>query len=685
MPYLRPGTYEVTFTMSGFPPVTVKAVELHVNDRLEVNGTLKVGGVTDKIDVVGSSTMIQYTPQIQSLMNATQVSELPLNNRNFTQLATLVPGVASNLPDEIGLGLTNVVSISMAGNRRNGINWLVDGASNVDVGSNITLLATPTIESIEEFKIITTGYNAEWPRSGGGIVNIVTKSGSNQLRATGYEFFRDDALNANSWVRNQSTDPKTASNAAELKYNNFGYTLGGPVVKDNVFFFWSQEWRQISRAPAPSTSTTINPLWLTDPTNPNYVAPGDRDPNAVALLGLWPAPNVGTNSFQETRANDQDTRQEVLRMDWQANDKWRVMSRYTHDLSATTEPGGLFFNALVPNVATTLTDVPGHVFVAQVTTTIKPTLLNELSFQFSANAITSEYGEGVNNRRDQFDISVPELFNENRNALIPTILIDAPGPSLAGAPQLFDNSYRNFTVSDNLSWQRGNHSIKGGLLMSSEQKNEASASETQGRFQFGAGGGRTSFQNFLTGNRDGACGNSCIYTEPEREVFSQFRFNRYEFYAQDSWRPRQNVTLDFGLRYALHPPMTDKEDVLTNFSPALYDAARAPQLNAGGSVIVGSGDPLNGIVVAGQNSPHDRAIYQLDKNNLQPRVGVRLGHVLGRDDGHARRIRHLLRPAAGRHLPAERVRQSAVRDESPDPQRTAVESRRRASPRRPCR
>ena len=182
-------------------------------------------------------------------MNSTQVSELPLNNRNFTQLAGLVPGVVSNLPDEVGLGLTNVVSISMAGNRRNGVNWLVDGVSNVDVGSNITLLATPTIDSIEEFKIITTGYNAEWPRSGGGIVNIVTKSGSNQFRASGYEFFRNDALNANSWVRNQSTDPVTANNPAELDYNNFGYTLGGPVVKDNVFFFWSQEWRQISRAP----------------------------------------------------------------------------------------------------------------------------------------------------------------------------------------------------------------------------------------------------------------------------------------------------------------------------------------------------------------------------------------------------------------------------------------------------
>jgi hypothetical protein len=620
--FLRPGTYEVTFNVSGFQPVTAKAVELHVNDRLEVNGLLKVGGLTDTVDVTGSSTLVQYTPQVQSLMGATQVEELPLNNRNFVQLATLVPGVTSNLPDEIGIGLTNVVSISMAGNRRNGVNWLVDGASNVDVGSNITLLATPSVESIEEFKIITTGYNAEWPRSGGGIVNIVTKSGSNQFRAAAYEFFRDDALNANSWTRNQSTDPNVSGKAAELSYNNFGYTLGGPVVKENLFFFWSQEWRQISRAPGSAISTTIDPAWLTDPTNANYVAPANRDPNAVALLGLWPQPNVGANSFQETRANDQNTRQEVLRMDWQANDRWRVMGRYTHDLSKTTEPGGLFFNALVPNVATTLTDVPGHVFVAQVTTTIRPTLLNEFSLQFSGNAIKSEYGEGVNNQRGQFNISVPELFTENRNALIPTILIDAPGPSLAGAPQLFDNNYKNYTLSNNLSWQRGNHSFKGGLLLAYEQKNEASGSETQGRFQFGAGGGRTSFQNFLTGNRDGACGNSCTYTEPEREIFSEFRFNRYEFYAQDSWRPRQNLTLDYGLRYALHPPVTDKDDVLTNFLPGLYTAARAPQLNTAGSVVVGSGDPLNGIVIAGQSSPHGRSIYQLDKNNLQPRVGA---------------------------------------------------------------
>ncbi|MBA3886097.1 MAG: TonB-dependent receptor [Acidobacteria bacterium] len=621
LPFLPIGTYDLTFSLPGFQGTTIRGVALHVNDRLDVNATMELGAITDTIEVVGGGSLIQYTPQIQSLMGATQVQELPLNNRNFVQLATLVPGVNSSLPDEVGIGLTSVVSLSMAGNRRNAVNWLVDGASNVDVGSNVTLLSTPSLESIEEFRVITTGYNAEWPRSGGGIVNIVTKSGSNVFRGSGYEFFRHDALNANSWTRNQSTDPQTANNPPRLRYNNFGYTASGPALRDRLFFFWSQEWRQISRAPASAVSTTINPDWLNDPTNANYVAPADRDPNAVRLLGIWPQPNLGVNSFQETRPNDQDTRQEVVRMDWQMNNRWRLMGRYTHDLSMTTEPGGLFFGVAVPNVATTLTDVPGHVLVTQLITTIRPNLLNELSFQLSGNAIKSEYGPNVVNRRDAFNLAVPELFAENRNALIPTISIAAPGPSLVGAPQLFDNQYRNYTLSNNLSWQRGNHSIKGGLLMAFEQKDEKSGSETQGRFVFGAGGGRTGFQNFLLGNRDGVCGNTCTYTEPEREVFSQFRFNRYEFYAQDSWRPRSNVTLDYGLRYALHPPVTDREDVLTNFSPGLYDPARAPQLNAAGSVIPGTGDPLNGIIVATVNSPHDRGIYQLDKNNLQPRVG----------------------------------------------------------------
>ena len=641
-PLLPTGRYALTFTMAGFQTASATNINLHVNDRIRVDMTLRTGGITETVEVSAAAQMIQPMAAVQNLMGTTQVEELPLNNRNFVQLATLVPGVTSNLADEVGIGLTNVVSISINGQRRNAVNWLVDGASNVDVGSNITLLNTPTLESIEEFKIITSSYAAEWPRSGGGIVNVVTKSGTNDFRVSAYEFFRNDALNANSFFRKQtgcSADANGAvtcldrsangatdfaairDNPPKLDYNNFGFTVGGPVKKDKLFFFFSQEWRKISRAPTDRTATVPLAAWLTDPTNANYVAPADRDPNAVRLLALYPAPNVGNNQFLDAQPNEQDTRQSVVRVDYLISPRWRLMGRYTHDLSQTTEPGGLFFNTAIPNLATTRTDVPGQVLVTQLTTTINPTTFNELSLQFSGNAITSVYGDNAVNNRSELGLSIPEIFPENRNALLPVVAIT--GLSSLGANQLFDNKYRNFTIAENLTHARGGHQFKGGFFFAFEQKDEISGSATQGSYNFVAGGGRTAFQNFLTGNRDGACGAGCTYTEPEREIASQFRWQRYEFYVQDTWSVNARLRLDLGLRYSLQPGFTDENDLLTNFVPGRFVRANAPPFaNAAGTqLVVGAGDALNGIVVAGLNSPYGRAVNDTDKNNFQPRLG----------------------------------------------------------------
>ena len=619
---LQPGSYEVTFTLSGFQPVTVRGIELHVNDRLEINRKLGVGGVSETVEVSAASQFIQPSPAVQTLMGPTQVQELPLNNRSFLQLATLVPGVSSDLGDEVNFGLTNVTSISINGGRRNAVNWLVDGVSNVDVGSNATLLAMPTLESIQEFKIVTSSYAAEWPRSGGGVVNIVTRGGTNKFSGTVYEFFRDDKFNANSWSRKR-TGNANLSEPAPLDYHNFGYTVGGPLLpsRERAFFFWSQEWRRIERAPASSTATVLNPAWLDDPTNVNYVAPADRDPNAVRLLSLWPAANDAVNRFVNTNPNVNNTRQEVVRVDFDVNTDWKLMSRYTHDYSDTVEPGGLFFGVVVPNVAATRTEVPGNVFSTELRGTLGGGL-NELRYQLSGNHIqTRDLDENVNTR-DAIDLSIPELFPENNANRIPTIV--GTGLSTIGAGQGYNIQYWNHSISDNFTYQRGRHVYKAGILMAFEQKNENAGNETQGRFAFGQGGGRTAFQNFLTGNRDGLCGNACTYTESEIDITNQLRFNRYEMFVQDTWRIRPNVTLDYGVRYALYPQIIDKNNVLTNFVPALYDPAAAPTFaNAAGSLLVrGTGDPLNGIIVAGQNSPFGRGIYETDKNNFQPRAGI---------------------------------------------------------------
>jgi len=627
-PLLPIGDYDVTFSLLGFQPATIKGVRVSVNDRLVVDGTLRVEGVSDILVV--NARLAQPTTALQSLVDSTQLRELPLNNRNFVQLTTLAAGVSTDLPDEVGVGLTSLISISVNGTRRNAVNWLVDGVSNVDVGSNITLLSTPSLDSIEEFKMMTSSYAAEWPRSGGGVVNVVTKSGSSRVTGTVYEFVRNDALNANSFFRNQSTDQSLATRPSFLRYHNFGGTLGGPVppLRKSLFFFWSQEWRRIKRAPASLVANVPNPEWLTDAGNPQFVPVAERDANAVKLLPLWPAPNLppltpgAAGRFQVSASNINDTRQEVIRLDYEWNARWRMTGRYTHDLSETRELGGLFFNTPVPNVATTDTDVPGVVSSVSVKAIVNDRQLNEVQYHYSGNTIRTTYPEGTRNTRGQLGLVIAEVFPENAAGLIP--LMSVEGLSLIGANQRYRIQYANHALTDNYSWQRGNHLYKFGGLTSFEQKNENAASRTQGSFTFVATtGGPTSFQSFLRGNLGGGCP-ACSYVEAERDIDLNLRFNRFEFYAQDTWRPITALTVDYGVRYALYPPVVDVDDQLVTFDPTRYDISQAPPFaNAAGTLIDPTqGNLLTGIIQAGVNSPFGRSIYAFKKNGLQPRLGV---------------------------------------------------------------
>lgn len=630
VPLLPVGAYEVTFTLSGFQQRLVRGLTVAVNDRVKVDATLSTGGVSEVVEVTGRS-LVQTTTAVQTLIDSTQVQELPINNRNFAKLAELAPGVSSDLADEVGVGLTSTMSISVNGARRNAVNWLVDGVMNVDVGSNITLLSTPTLESIEQFKIITSSYAAEWPRSGGGIINVVTKSGTSKYSGSGYEFFRNDALNNNSYFRKQSTAPAIRDNAPDLKYNNFGFTIGGPALKkkDKLFFFFSEEMRRITRAPASLTATVPNPDWLTDPTNVNYVPPVERDPIAVKLLAGYPTPNTppltpgAVGRYQVTSPNINNTRQEVVRVDYDLSNTQRLWGRYTHDLSETLEIGGLFFGTAIPGVAGTNTSIPGQVGAFGLRSIIGNNKLNELNYHFSSNNISTQPADGVKNTRAAFGVTIPEVFPDNANGLIP--VIDIAGLSTLGANQLFRIQYINHSVSDNFSWQRGAHAFKMGGLATFEQKNENAASRSQGGFSFvgTTGGVTTAFQNFLRGNSDSSC-TGCSYTEAERDIDLNLRFNRFEFYTQDTWRPTSRVTVDLGLRYSLYPPITEQGNQLVTFDRSRYTASSAPPFaNATGTLIDRTvGNLLDGIIRGGVNSPYGDGIYKFQKDGWQPRAGM---------------------------------------------------------------
>ena len=416
------------------------------------------------------------------------------------------------------------------------------------------------------------------------------------------------------------------------------YSRGG----DKTFFFLSQEWRRIIRQPAENIITvpslrerlgdfSQSSVQIIDPLT-GLQFPGNRipenrlDPTALAILNLYPEPTIAAtsagldpNRVLAVAPTINNTRQETLRIDHNFNSNHRMMGRYTHDLSQTREQGGLFFGVTVPGIATTDTNVPGQILAVSLTSSFGTNVVNEVSFNMSGNDITTDLvGQWT---RANVNIPNNELFPQNISDLPPTVVIT--GFPTLGAGQLFDISYRNFNPKDNLTWVKGAHTMKFGADISWERKDENAANESQGRFSF------TGLQTRRTGVQSGIAladfllGRASTYGEAERDVTNHLRFGRSEFYAQDTWKARPNLQLDYGLRYQLFRLPTDTEDVFTAFLPELYNPAFAPRCaNATCTALVrDSGDLLNGIIIAGVNSPFGRRVQELDKNNFAPRFG----------------------------------------------------------------
>ncbi|HKX31815.1 MAG TPA: carboxypeptidase regulatory-like domain-containing protein, partial [Blastocatellia bacterium] len=269
-PLLPVGHYAVTIEATGFKKFTRSRIELNVNDRLTEDATLEVGPVTQEVVIESSPLAVELQTATQTgLLTGAEVRELPLNTRNYLQLLTLMPGISSGASDQLYIGTTNpfgqtnVVSFSINGGRNSQNSYTIDGADNVDRGSNLTLLNYPSVDAIAEFKVLRNHYSAEYGRNAAGHINVITKSGGGQFHGGAYEFFRNDKLNANSFLQNANPaaarDRDGKALRLPLRYNNFGYTIGGPVWfpkevfgplaynenRNRTFFFFSQEFRRV--------------------------------------------------------------------------------------------------------------------------------------------------------------------------------------------------------------------------------------------------------------------------------------------------------------------------------------------------------------------------------------------------------------------------------------------------------
>ncbi|HEV2801306.1 MAG TPA: carboxypeptidase regulatory-like domain-containing protein [Pyrinomonadaceae bacterium] len=705
---LQPGTYTVTVELAGFKKFVQTDLVLNARDRRPVNIVLEAGNIGEVVTVTSEQTGVLDSPTGQALVSGEQIVELPLNNRNFIRLLEAgVPGVSSDLEDETGFGLTSRANISINGMRRNSVSYFVDGVSNTDVGSNITLLSAPTVDSIQEFKVLSSNYTAEIGRSGGGAVSIVTRGGGNEFHGTLYEFVRNDRFNANSFFNNRlgrRADGSLVADVPKLRYNNFGGTISGPVHiprfgeggrasfsgKDRTFFFFSEEVRRVIRGQADAGGTVPSlaqrglgtpggnfdysstlgallyrtpagafvttaagntPVFVTDTAGNtvqarngmifrpsdnrayfnNIIPRTDVDPRSIALLNAFPLPNTpgSLNGFTGSRIDVLNTRQETLRIDHNFNDNHRIFGRYTHDLSETIEPQGLFFTAGFPGIPTSETRVPGQVFAASLTSVITPQFVNEASYNFSSNLIASTIIGRA--RRSDYPGSeaIREIFPENNQNIIPRINTRF---TLLGASQGYNIAYKNHVFRDVATWTRGNHTFKFGGEISFEKKGENGSNNTQGTFDFsavqtqglvgtaGITGTGDSFASFLLGRAN-------AYTEAERDVIIDFSFGRREVFAQDTWKVRPNVTLDYGVRYQYFLPPTEQDNILATFDPFLFSRSQVQCTSAACTAFVAPTptnglNRLNGISIAGSTSPFGRKIFPSDKNNFSPRVGI---------------------------------------------------------------
>jgi hypothetical protein len=700
---LNPGIYTLTVEQPNFKKYVETSVTLNAQDRRQLNVALEAGNVSETVTVTSEQNVVQDSPTQQTLISGTQVLEIPLQNRDFTKLLELVPGVSSSLDDETGLGLTSRFDVSINGMRRNSVNVFVDGVSNTDVGSNITLLSTPTVDSIQEFKVLTSNYTAEVGRSGGGTVTLVTKGGGNEFHGSIYDFARNNRFNANTYFNNrqgQRPDGTPRAPTPRLRYHNFGGTFSGPVMlpnfglgdksywsgRDKTFFFFSEEQRRITRGITEATASvpTLNervgnfsanlglPIFRTNAATPtscttpgvgtctntpinvtdtagnvvqaragmvfrptdgrayvgNLIPLSDFDPRSITLLNAYPLPNVGTSTFTHSPINALKTQQESIRIDHNFNENHRLFGRYTHDLNRTIEPTGLFTTNAIPNFGTTDTRIPGMTFVTSLTSVLSPTMVNEATYNFSSNLIGSKVvGHSLDGDFPGLD-TIPEVFPENNAGVIPQISFTSAHSNL-NSLQGFNIAYKNQVIRDTVTWTRGNHTWKFGGEASWELKDENANNITQGLFAFA--GTRTrgtagaisltqtglAFADFLLGRADS-------YSEDQFDVTVNLRFGRREFFVQDTWKLRPNLTLDLGVRYQYFVPVKDENNVLTSFDPALYSRANAPTCTTAActALVRGTGNELNGISVAGVNSRFGDSIYPSDKNNFSPRVGI---------------------------------------------------------------
>jgi hypothetical protein len=575
---LQVGNYTLTVEAAGFKNFVSRNITLAAGDRARVDAGLTIGQANQTIEVESTTPALESdTSTLGTLITERATQDLPLNGRNVIQLVETTPGVGPGLSNSMSGGTRpddrRLASNYSANGQTDEVNNnMIDGMDNNErfIG---TIGVRPSIDAIQEVKVLTNLYTAEIGRSVGGVVDLITKSGSNSFHGSAFEFFRNDIFDSNNWVPNPTPDrPK-----AELRQNQFGGSIGGPIIKNKTFFFGDYEgFRQVKGQSSTSTVPTLfeeeNPGNFSDVGGP--IVPV-TSPIGLAYFKLFPAPTTaGTaNNFTFTDGRTQVTDDFDIRIDHHFNENNSIFGRYSFNNVNTFTPGNFPDVGGVNPGTGPFGNFPGPAkerqqsFALQFVHVFRPDLLLELKAGFLRSNIASlplNYG---NNLATTFGFPCNTVSCINTadpvTSGLPSVNFNNGGYSALG-----DDAYVPLTTIDNtfqyqgaVTWTKGVHSFKFGAGFIRRRLDSGQSSYPRGNYTFGDFSGN-SLADLLEGN-------AASVTRGNTLVSPNLRGWEPSAYVQDDWRAKRWLTLNLGVRYDIFTPFSAENGAFSNFDPAI--------------------------------------------------------------------------------------------------------------------
>ncbi len=623
---LPPGSYRVQITANGFRQIVFEDVNVSITETTTLPVDLAVAGVASESVVVNASLgpIVQSeTSQLGRVVDSRTVAELPLATRNFTQILGLSTGTATYLPDNTAVG-RNSQNISVNGGRVTNNNFQINGIDANSQGTNSApSLSVPAPESIQEFKVQTSLYDATFGRSGGGNVQAVTKSGTNAFSGSVYEFFRNEKLNANNPFLKAAGVRRPI-----LKRNVFGGVIGGPIVPDKAFFFASYQGTRERNGASVINSLSSNILVTPGLTNDRSEAAllsifNSRraagtpaltaiNSTALALLNtrlasgsfLIPTPQTADGRFSGTTPSAFNENQFNANIDYRFNDANTFAGKFFYSNAPQT--------LVLPSFLGGGPNVPGfgnfqqnnnRLLSLQYVHVFSPAIVNEARVGYNFIRVDATPQEPVLDSAVGISRANASVFPG-----LPLIRIaPAAGGVVIGTSPTIDVQARapSTTLADTLSITRGKNQIRTGAEFRRSENNYTLNFFTRGQIDF------LSFDNFLTGNAFVSVFGSGIGNR-------SLRAPDYNFFVQDDYKVNSKLTLNLGLRYELDLPPTDTRGRIATFDPTLYNPT---QLANTGSGFVQAGNVISQYDLASVPNVSNRVLRSKDANNFAPRVG----------------------------------------------------------------